>query len=314
MPANRRRGLFCRTKLSYDDAMQLSHAVDQHSAPSAVGGFSAVAFFLALAIGPVVGLVWGWVADAVQFYVSPLLLFPIMVGVFTGLTIVGLARFAQVGHRPTILLAVVLAASVAACGQHYLHFLLHYSRVVPAKAPGNANTTAGLGEAMAQAEAASKLGAIPKEMSPSFAKYLLAQAKRGRPLPGGWVAAGWLAWLTWAIDALLTVATAVAVTLPAVRIPYCNRCGTWYRTIRNGKIDVATAQRLAEICNAEEVAGLHSPRYRLSCCQGGCGPTRCELSWEEPDGTVDLFRVWLDAEQRAQVAGVLDGMAEEIDD
>ena len=94
---------------------------------------------------------------------------------------------------------------------------------------------------------------IQKELTPSFGKYMLAQARRGRPLPGGYIATGWEAWLTWAIDVLLTLAAAVAVTLPGIRVPYCNRCRTWYRTIRNGRIDVRTAQLLAEICHVDEI-------------------------------------------------------------
>ena len=122
------------------------------------------------------------------------------------------------------------------------------------------------------------------------------------------MAQGWLAWLSWAIDALLEIVGAVAVTIPAMRVPYCNRCGTWYRTIRGGKIDVPTALRLAELLGVDEIGRFRSPRHRLSACQGGCGPTRCELSWEEPDGTVDLVQVWLDAAGRNQVAAILDGL------
>ena len=278
------------------------------------GGFAPVAFLLALVIAPVVGLIWGWAAEAVQFYVAPFLLFPIVVGVFTGLTIVGLTRFAQIGHRPTVLLAVVLAAAVAACGQHYLHYLSTYSRPLslPPFESGTEERAAPSADELAKRDTVvQNLGALQKELTPGFGKYMLAQARRGRPLPGGYVAAGWAAWLTWAVDVLLTLAAAVAVTLPGIRVPYCNRCRTWYRTIRNGKIDVHTAQLLAEICNVEAIPDLHSPRYRLSCCQGGCGPTRCELSWEESNGAVDLVRVWLDGEQRNRIAAVLDGLSGE---
>ena len=148
-------------------------------------------------------------------------------------------------------------------------------------------------------------------MAPGFGTYLCAQADHGRPLLDGYVAKGWAAWLSWAIDAMLTAAAAVAVTIPAFRVPYCNRCRTWYRTVRNGKIDVPTARRMAEACEVEETAGLRSPRYRLSCCHTGCGPTYCELSWEEPNGAVDLVRVWLDAERRNRVTAILDELAEE---
>jgi hypothetical protein len=112
-------------------------------------------------------------------------------------------------------------------------------------------------------------------------------------------------------DSFLTLAAAVVVTIPAVRVPYCNRCKTWYRTVRNGKIDVSTARRLAETCGVEGIENFHSPRYRLSCCHGGCSPTCCELTWEDSDGTVELARVWLDGEKRNQVATILDPLARE---
>ncbi len=122
------------------------------------------------------------------------------------------------------------------------------------------------------------------------------------------MAKGWVAWLSWAVDTLLVVAAAVAVTLPALRAPYCNRCGTWYRTIRNGKIGVSTGRRLAELLRVEEIGNPRSFRYRLSACQGGCGPTRCELSWEEAGGALNLVQIWLDATGRNQVAAILDGI------
>jgi hypothetical protein len=298
--------------------MEPSSVHEQTRTSPIPGRFSPAAFLLALLMAPMVGLIWGWAAETVEFYVAPLLLFPILVGVFTGLTIVGLARFAQIGYRPVVLLAVVLAATVAACGQHYFHYLSTYSRglsLLPFKSTDE-NPTLDAGGQVGLEGAIQNKGAIPKEiqkeLAPSFTKFMQAQARRGRPLFGGYIAAGWAAWLTWAIDVLLTLAAAVAVTLPGIRVPYCNRCRTWYRTIRNGKIDVRTSQLLAEICRVDEIRDFRSPRYRLSCCQGGCGPTRCELSWEEESsGAVDLVRVWLDDEQRNRVAAVLDGLADE---
>jgi len=112
--------------------MDATHANEPPPAPPLPGSFAPVALLATLVVSPVVGLVWAWAAETAQFYVAPFLLFPIVVGVLAGLTIVGLARFAQVGHRPTVVLAAVLAAAVAACGQHYLHYLSTYSRALPA--------------------------------------------------------------------------------------------------------------------------------------------------------------------------------------
>jgi hypothetical protein len=278
--------------------MELAPQLDQPDASPVPGGdFSRKGICLALAVGPLAGLIWAWAAEGVQSYAAPLILFPILVGVFAGLTIVGLARFAQIGHRPTIVLAAVLAALVAVAGQHFFRYVSDYWR------PAAPAADLGAG--------GQDLSALAHKMAPGFGEYLAAQADRGRPLLGQYVAKGWAAWLTWAIDALLTLAAAVAVTIPAFRVPYCNRCRTWYRTVRNGRIDAPTARRLAQTCGVDEIAGLHSPRYRLSCCHAGCGPTYCELSWEEPGGAVDLVRVWLDAERRNQVVAILDELAEE---
>ncbi len=258
------------------------------------GSFAWKGLLLAALVCPTFGLIWAWAAEGAQWYFAPILLFPVLLGVVVGATVVGLVRFTQVGHRPTILLAAVLAAAVAGIGQHYFSYLTAYDRAGPSSGVDPAS----------QADVA----ALVRQMKPSFAQYLEAQARRGRPLVHGYVAKGWVAWLSWAVDALLVVAAAVAVTLPALRAPYCNRCRSWYRSIRNGRVDVPTARRLAELLRVEEVGNPRSFRYRLSACHGGCGPTRCELSWEDAGGALNLVQLWLDAAGRNQVVAILDGI------
>jgi hypothetical protein len=269
------------------------------SSPTKMGVFAWKGLALAILVAPPLGLVWAWMAEVAQAYFAPLLLFPLLLGAFAGISVVGLVRLAQVGHRPTIVLAAVLAAVVAGAGQHAFGYLSDYywtSSRIPA------STVAG-----------QDLSALVREMRPSFGQYMQAQARRGRPLVGDLLAKDAFAWLSWSVDALLTVAGAVAAVLPAMRVPYCNRCRTWYRTVRVGKIDLPTARRLAELAQVDEMGHLHSPRYRLSACQGGCGPTRCELSWEGADGAVDLAQVWLDAAGRNRVTAVLDGVEREME-
>jgi hypothetical protein len=249
---------------------------------------------LAIPICPMFGLIWAWAAEGAQWYFAPILLFPILLGVVVGATVVGLVRFIQVGHRPTILLAAVLAAAVAGVGQHYFGYLAAYERASPSISVGAASRV--------------DVATLVRQMKPSFAQYLDSQAQRGRPLVRGYVARGWVAWLSWAADAMLVVAAAVAMTVLALRAPYCNRCRSWYRTIRNGKVDVSTARRLAELVRVEDIGNPRSFRYRLSACHGGCGPTRCELSWEEAGGALDLVQLWLDAAGRNQVVAILDGI------
>lgn len=262
--------------------------------PSEGGQFAWQGFLLAIVVAPLFGLIWASLAEGVQAYFAPLVLFPLLVGTFAGLSVIGFVRFAHIGHRPTILLAAVLAAAVAGTAQHGFGYLSTYywarPPVGPAVAPGV------------------DLSGLLQEIRPSFGEYMAAQAQRGRPLLMDYMAQGWAAWLSWVIDLLLVIVGAIAVTIPAMRVPYCNRCRTWYRTIRNGKIDQPTALRIAELVGVDEVEHPRSPRYRLSACEGGCGPTRCELSWEESDGAIALVRAWLDPAARNEVAAVLDGL------
>ena len=253
------------------------------AAPCRGGPFTWTGLLLAILVAPLFGLIWAWVADVAQSYFAPMILFPILLGVFAGLSIVGLARFAQIGtpaHDPSGRRAGGRRGRRRAALLRLSGRLL----LVPSRRSARARRPDRTCRHWSG------------EMAPSFGEYMHA------PRPDAadrccavYVAQGWIAWLTWAIDALLVVAAAVAVTIPAMRVPYCNRCGTWYRTIRSGKIDLPTAQRLAELFGVDEFDHPRSPRYRLSACQGGCGPTRCELSWEEPDGAVRLVQVWLDA-------------------
>ncbi len=275
---------------------RLEKAASLTQPPVEAGLFAWRGFLLALATAPLFGLIWAWVGEVIQGYFAPLILFPLLLGIFAGVSIVALVRFAQIGHHPTIFLAAVLCGIVAAGGQHYLCYWTAYYGPAP-----SSGTSTATGQDLSVL--------IRDQMRPSFGEYMEAQARRGRPMPFGFIAQGWEAWLSWLIDMLLVVAGAVIVTLPAVQSPYCSRCGTWYRTIRSGKIDQPTVLRLAELMGIEEIGQAHSPRYRLSACQGGCGPTRCELSWDEDaEGTVALACVWLDPAGRSQITAVLDGL------
>ncbi len=271
-------------------------AISLGLSPVEKGHFAGHGFLLTLIAAPLFGLIWAWVAEVIQAYFAPLFLFPLLLGVFAGLSIVALVRFAQIGHRPTIFLAAVLCGVVAAGG---LHFLCYWEAYYGPASTSGASTAGG--------QDFSAL--IRDQMRPSFGEYMAAHARRGRPMPFGFIAQEGWAWLSWGIDMLLTVAGAVIVILPAVQLPYCNHCGTWYRTIRSGKIDSPTALRLAALLGIEGIDQMHAPRYRLSSCQGGCTATRCELSWEEDaDGTVDLAHAWLDPAGRSRVVDVLDGL------
>lgn len=234
----------------------------------------------------------GWVAVVAQTYFAPLVIFPLLVGIGLGAMMVGLMRFGQVGNRPTIVLGAVAAALVTVASQHYFAYLRVYDR------PRHQIKTRRATE--------QQLSESTKWWIPSFAEFMRGQAARGRPLPLGYVAEGWAAWTTWAVEGLLVLAAAQAMVIPAMRQPYCNRCRSWYRVIRSGRIDVSTARRLAELA---EVAAAERPlaaRYRLLSCNGGCGLTCFDLSWDESPGGTSSGRAWLDTDCRNRVSQVLD--------
>lgn len=289
-------GLFQGATVSYHERMECpENHVEPAQPPVERGCFAWSGLLVAILAALLFGLIWAWVANVVEAYVAPIILFPILLGVFAGLSVVAVARFAQIGHRPTIVLAAVLAGAAAAAGQHGFGYLNAYYG--PRASTGT--------------RAASRqeiMSALVREMRPDFGQYMLAQARRGRPLWAGYTAQGWMAWLSWTIDALLVVAAAVVVTIPALRVPYCNRCGSWYRTVRGGKLDLPTAIRLGELAGVEAMDHPRGPRYRLSACQNGCGRTRCELSWEDQSGAVELVQIWLDPAARNRVAAILDGL------
>lgn len=148
---------------------------------------------------------------------------------------------------------------------------------------------------------------------PAFADYLRHEAARGRPV-GRWKLQGWAAWLSWAIDGLLTFCAAVAMVVPATRQPYCNACQTWYRTIRGGRVPLGTAQWMAAAAGVEMIDAGKWLRYRMSCCRGGCGPTNLEMSWDSPAHRgCWSAEAWLDAPQRRRVMAALDEAGEPVE-
>jgi hypothetical protein len=228
---------------------------------------------------------------------APLIIFPLLVGVGLGAMAVGLMRLAQVGNRPTLLCGAVLAAAATVVGQHYLRYQAERKRV-----------ERQVEEFRSTALARSHLLEAYQPSPPAnLVAYLQAQARTGRDMKiHGYVARGWAAWLSWAMDGLLVLAAAVAMVAPAMRLPFCNGCGSWYRVTRSGRIDARTAGRLAELADVclEELPT--SARYRLLNCSGGCGPTDFQLSWQQPRGAAFSAQAWLDAACRDRVRAVLD--------
>jgi hypothetical protein len=249
----------------------------------------------------ILGLLTAWAAVDAQFYFAPLLLFPILVGVLLGALLVLVMRMAQVGHRPTIVEGALLAAGLAAIGMHYLTYRI------------NSQTNS---EESAQREIVrrllpeSKTRGIPT-LPDNFFEYMMHKADQGRPIFASFSLHGGYAWLLWIIEALLLMTAVLLVVIPGMNFCFCRRCHSWYRTIRSARLPPGVLLQLAGVLNLELSDRLRSGRCRLLACLGGCGPTGCELAWEELEGKTSVARVWIRSEQRNDVLRILDQYATE---
>ena len=213
-------------------------------------------------------------------------------GLLLGAMLIGLMRLGQVGNRPTIVLGTVLAASVTVAAEHYLAYFTTGGRPPP--------------DVKVQQFTPQDFSKLVDDWDPSFAEFMRRKAARGLELVPGWQVRGWALWLAWTVDGLLVLLAALGLVVLAMRQPYCNRCRSWLRPIRSGRIDAHTARRLAELAGLPEAKQPVSARYRLLCCNSGCGPTGLELSCEESEGGISSARAWLGADRRLSIMQMLD--------
>jgi hypothetical protein len=232
----------------------------------------------------------------IQFYFAPLVIFPLLSGIVLGGLLACLMRVGQIGHRPTIIAGAVLAVAIASVGEHYFC----YAAARKTESKQSQALDAALrefpelfaGHAPAQPE--------------NFVAYMREQADRGRPLLFGYIARGWTAWASWTIDTLLILAGVSAVLAPAMFLPFCGRCRTWYRAMRSARIPADSVMLIGSIAGVDPVEHIKTGHCRLICCQSGCGTTGCELFWEDMNGDTYFARTWLHADQRNDVMQALD--------
>lgn len=245
------------------------------------------------------GLLFAWASVALSTRFSPLLVFPLMVGLVLGASLVSLARICQMAHRPTVWTALALSVAAVVVGQHWFsyrqaraaaeHDLVQYQKAQQA-----------FGESVA-----GRLPAAPSNMG----EYLARQANEGRRLDtvfGSWTARGPVAWLSWTLDAFLILLPATVMVVLALRRPYCDRCGSWYATRRSGPVDAETARRLIDVLEWPAENAAEVTHFRLISCNGGCGTTGLALSCKGRAAANLPAVAWLDDQRRNTVVAVLD--------
>lgn len=241
------------------------------------------------------GTATAWIAFGVQKHFSPLGLFPVLVGLLVGVTLAGLMRLVHVAGRSTIVLGAIVASAVAVFGQHYFSYQEQRE---------TAQRQAAQFRMAAQAHPDLVRGTPPQPASGVF-EYLRWQAIRGRSIAGRIVARRGWAWTSWALDGCLTLFAALLVIVPASRQPYCDRCRTWFSTVRRGRAAAVTAGKLANAIGMEPPEDHQGARYRFVHCQGGCGVAGLEICWELPNGRWRTTRRWISPGNRSRLEDLL---------
>lgn len=261
------------------------------SPPEGRPEFSGVRALVFLPGAAVLGALVGGAASVAQGWFAPLILFPLLVGIVLGAVLVALLRTTQAAHRATLIVGTLLAVTAATAGQHYAAYRVWVHRL---------DAKSGLARV-----------AFADQLPNSFPEFLRWEARRGRTLlngrlwPGLVARDGW-AWASWGADALLALLGTLAMVLPALALPYCRHCRSWYHTTRSGRLKRPFAQRLAELFQLAVPERVKRIRYRLLGCEGGCEPLGLELHWRRrgADGRPPL--VWLTDRGRDEVQRVLD--------
>ncbi len=212
-------------------------------------------------------------ACAAAQWAAPLGLFPLLVGAALGGVLVLAMRLMQIGHRPTIWIGTTVAIATLVVGQHFASYLQEKQHLIEMHKKLEEKIGSSLA-VVAPEMLANRVPPVPN----SFADYMRAQSETGRPITATITLRGYQAWASWALDSALQAVAACLIIAWSLRLPYCGRCGTWYRTVREGTLSQAAAVELVEAVAVTSLGEIESPHYSLQCCVGGCGPTRLTLS------------------------------------
>jgi len=224
---------------------------------------------------------------------APWLLYPLLIGGATGAAAGGLALALEWKHRPTLPLGAILAAIVVVVGMHWQAYRAEVS------AP-RSGELAMISQAFP--DVAERHGAAPPT---GFLAFLERMARQGRPLPFGYTATGVWTWLTWTLDAALTIGASVVMARLLTNRPYCDQCGTYYRVLRRESLTGTRLKRLGMAFSRQFSPEWRSEFRYLACrCDGGVD--RLELRILERLNPLQIIMAWISATDRARLFQQLD--------
>jgi hypothetical protein len=239
-----------------------------------------------------------WVAARAEGVAAPLVVFPLAAGLVLAGLLAAAAWTCRAAHVRSVVAMALCASLVAAAAQHVWSYRAAVARARRMQMAAEAEAARRVGKARG---AVAGLGALIVEPPGSVLAYLQDEARRGRPL-WQWRMRGTWAWLWWGLDGLLLAGAACWGTARIVRWPYCDGCGSWYRTIRAGQL---TAEAVAEVA---PVAGVHAAEFsgcvraRVMACAGGCGPALLIITRR---GAGLMWRVWVSHDVAERVTTLL---------
>lgn len=150
-------------------------------------------------LSPLVGLATGYGASQLEARFSPVGLFPVLVGVATGIGVVACMRVAACGSRRGTTIAAIMAAILAVGVMHYQSY-----EAAVAHSDGEWQTF----QKVQQAAGEAKLNNVPSPIT-GVDDFLQRRLTQGRMLGSRSVRGAWLVgW--WIIDGLLVIAGSAA--------------------------------------------------------------------------------------------------------
>ena len=267
------------------------------TSPTNRGGFWSLAGLLWLAVILPVGAIFGWVSyEASQFW-APIVLFPILTGLFFGITAVGLIRSIGLGNRAMIGLGIFLGSLILVGVSH--------ESALRATCKKTDQENSLLQKARAQSNN-SQFGQMIDRPKNLF-DFLQKRAESGRKIKtirGTRNLRYFWAWASWALDGLLILMMAALIVGRSTRHPYCPECKSWYRTMRAGKVDESTVEKLNGLLGGEPTNESGPGRYQISTCRGGCQRARWRFAGK--NGTGQIETRWLGREELEAVNRILD--------